>query len=132
MENPKFNHGTINWRDLTVKNAEELKEFYKEVAGWQTEDMPMKDGSDEYSDYIMKDLQGNPVAGVCNSRGVNTGIPPQWIMYISVENVTESLDKALKLGGKLLKEHKAKDGSLVYAMIEDPAGAVFALAKTQF
>lgn len=132
MENPKFNHGTINWRDLTVKNAEELKEFYKEVAGWQTEDMPMKDGSDEYSDYIMKDSQGNPVAGVCNSRGVNTGIPPQWIMYISVENVTESLDKALKLGGKLLKEHKAKDGSLVYAMIEDPAGAVFALAKTQF
>lgn len=132
MENPKFNHGTINWRDLTVDKAEELREFYEQIAGWQSEAMPMKDGNEEYNDYIMKDANGNPIAGVCHHRGVNTGIPAQWIMYISVENVGESVEKAQKLGAKLLKEHRAKDGSLVYAMIEDPAGAVFALAKTQF
>lgn len=132
MENPKFNHGTINWRDLTTNQADKLKEFYQEMAGWLAEEMPMKDGHDEYNDYIMKDVNGNPIAGICHSRGVNEGIPPQWIMYISVENIQDGVEKAEKLGGKLLKEHKAKDGSLVYAIIEDPAGAVFALAKTQF
>lgn len=132
MENPKFNHGTINWRDLTTDKADQLKGFYKEIAGWKSQDMPMKDGSEEYNDYIMKDAAGNPIAGICHSRGVNEGIPPQWIMYISVENIQEGVKKAEELGGKLLKEHKAKDGSLVYAIIEDPAGAVFALAKTQF
>lgn len=132
MENPKFNHGTINWRDLTTNKADELKGFYEEIAGWQSQDMPMKDGSDEYNDYIMKDAAENPIAGICHSRGVNEGIPPQWIMYISVEDIQEGIAKTENLGGKLLKEHKAKDGSTVYAMIEDPAGAVFALAKTQF
>lgn len=132
MENPKFNHGTINWRDLTTNKANELKGFYQEIAGWQSEDVPMKDDSDEYNDYIMKDAAGNPIAGICHSRGVNKGIPPQWMMYISVEDIQEGIKKAENLGGKLLKEHKAKDGTTVYAMIEDPAGAVFALAKTQF
>lgn len=80
----------------------------------------------------MKDSAGNAIAGICHSRGVNTDIPPQWIMYISVEDISESVERVKSLGGKLLKEHKAKDGSIVYVMIEDPAGAVFALAKTQF
>lgn len=132
MENPKFNQGTINWRDLTTNHAEELRQFYQSVLGWTSEGISMKDGNDVYNDYIMKDSSGNPVAGICHHRGVNTGIPPQWIIYVSVENVEESLEKAILSGGKLLKEHTAKDGTLVYAMIEDPAGAVFALAKTQF
>ncbi len=132
MELPKFNHGTINWRDLTTENAGELREFYKEIAGWQSEEMPMKNGDEEYRDYIMKDADGNPIAGICHHKGVNTGIPPQWIMYISVENLSEAVGKVQKLGGKVLKEHNAKDGSLFYAIVEDPAGAVFALGRTQF
>lgn len=132
MKNLKFNQGSVNWRDLTTDKADTLKEFYKEIAGWTAEAMPMKDGDEVYEDYVMKTTDGNPVAGICHSKGLNTGIPPQWIMYISVENINDSLEKALKLGGKLIKEHKAKDGHTVYSMIEDPAGAIFALAKTQF
>lgn len=129
MENPKFNQGTINWRDLTTDKAEELREFYQSVVGWTSQGLDMKDGEEAYQDYVMKDSAGNSVAGICHSRGGNTGVPPQWIVYISVENVDESVENALKLGGKLLKEYKSKEGNLIYAMIEDPAGAVFALAK---
>lgn len=129
MEKPKYVQGTINWRDLTSDKAEGLREFYQSVAGWTSQGLDMKDGGDAYQDYVMKDANENSVAGICHSRGANTGVPPQWIMYISVENVDESVENALKLGGKLLKEYKSKEGNLVYAMIEDPAGAVFALAK---
>lgn len=129
MENPKYEHGTINWRDLTTNKADELREFYKEIAGWTSEDIAMKDGNEQYNDYIMKDAKGNTIAGICHSRGANMGIPPQWMMYISVENIDETIEKIVKLNGKLIKEHKSKDGSTFYAMLEDPAGAVFALVK---
>lgn len=129
MENPKYEQGTINWRDLTTDKADELREFYQSVAGWTSQGLDMKNGKDTYQDYVMKDTNGNSVAGICHSRGTNTGVPPQWIVYISVEDVDESVGNALKLGGKLLKEYKSKEGTLMYAMIEDPAGAVFALAK---
>lgn len=129
METNKAKHGTINWRDLTVENADSLKEFYRELAGWDTEAIPMKNDKESYHDYVMKDSEGNAVGGICHAKGVNTGIPPQWIMYISVDNISDSVEKALNGGGKLIKEYKSKDGNLVYAMMEDPAGAVFALAQ---
>ncbi|SMC59660.1 VOC family protein [Moheibacter sediminis] len=129
MEKPKYVQGSINWRDLTTYKADELREFYQSVAGWTSQGLDMKDGENAYQDYVMKDAKGNSVAGICHSRGANTGVPPQWVAYISVENVDESVENALKLGGKLLKEYKSKEGTLFYAMIEDPAGAVFALAK---
>ena len=129
METKKLEHGTINWHDLTVENADELKEFFKEVAGWQIQEIPMKNGDEAYHDYAMKDSKGNGVAGVCHAKGPNMGIPPQWMMYISVENINQSVEKALDNGGKLIKEYKSKEGILVYAIIEDPAGATFALAQ---
>lgn len=132
MKNSKFNPGTINWLDLTTGNAEANRNFYAEVAGWKVEPIPMKDENGNYEDYVMKLPDGTPVAGICHHRGVNTGIPPLWIMYISVEDLPEAIEKAKNLGGKIIKEHKAKDGSIFYAMIEDPSGAIFGLAKTQF
>ena len=75
--------GSVNWTDLTVDNADPLREFYREVLGWQVEDISMGD----YSDYCMNDSGGNAVAGVCHNRGVNQGIPAQWLIYITVAEV---------------------------------------------
>lgn len=129
MDTKKPEPGTINWHDLTLENAGELKEFYKAVAGWEVQEIPMKNGDEQYFDYAMKDSNGNGAGGICHAKGMNTGIPAQWMMYISVENINESVAQAKNLGGKVLKEYTSKEGSLMYAMIQDPAGAVFALAQ---
>ena len=50
-------------------------------------------------------------------------------MYISVENVANSLAKALELGGTSLHEITNKEGKLQFAIVQDPAGAVFGLAE---
>ena len=39
--------GTIVWQDLTVDNADEIKDFYSQVVGWHSE--PVNMGG--YSDY---------------------------------------------------------------------------------
>lgn len=130
MEDKQSKLGQIVWADLTVENSTDLKDFYKEVIGWDVHNVTMKDGEEEYHDYAMMSSLENATGGVCTKRGVNKGIPSQWIIYISVENVAESLAKALEMGGKSIHEIKNKEGNLQFAIVEDPVGAVFGLANT--
>lgn len=121
--------GSIISTDLTIPDADNIKNFYKEVIGWESEDMELSDESGAYADYVMKDTMGNGVGGVCHARGMNKDLPAQWIVYINVADITESLEKCLQLGGKVLKEQKGEDGTLYYALIQDPAGAILAVTK---
>src|SRR5690554_6554411 len=57
-------NGSIVSTDLTSHHAKELKEFYQQVIGWESEDLTMKDEAGVYSDYVMKDKAGNWVAGI--------------------------------------------------------------------
>ena len=112
---------------MTSLHADELKEFYQQVIGWESEDLGMKDESGVYSDYVMKDKAGNWVAGICHSRGANKDLPFQWIVYIQVDHVAASISKCREFGGKVLKEVKNKEGQCQYALLEDPYGAVLAI-----
>ena len=55
-------------------------------------------------------------------KGVNKDVPAQWLRYITVENLDESLETCKKFGGKVLGE-KRKMGEEYYCLIQDPAGA---------
>ena len=43
------NIGKIGWIDMTVDDADFLRDFHKDVVGWTVEDTSMGD----YSDYTM-------------------------------------------------------------------------------
>lgn len=117
--------GAIVSADLTIPDAAELKDFYTQVIGWTAEDLTMDD-EEPYADYILKDASGNWAGGVCHARGVNSKIPPVWIVYINVANIKESVVKCKELGGKVIKEAFDANGNYIYAMLEDPKGAVLA------
>lgn len=121
--------GSIISADITVDNPEQLLDFYQQVIGWDVENLPMNDESGTYADYVIKDQAGNWTAGICHHRGVNQGIPPQWILYINVADIAQSLEKCQRLGGKVIKTSAGEDGTLLYAIIKDPSGAVLALTK---
>lgn len=129
MSERKYKIGQFVWADLTTNQAESLKEFYKEVIGWKEFPVAMKDGEDSYNDYAMMIDEKEPAGGICHNRGVNSNIPPQWIMYICVEDVNDTLKKALDNGGILIHESKKSDGTYNYVIIQDPAGAVFGFGK---
>jgi predicted enzyme related to lactoylglutathione lyase len=116
--------GSIGWIDLTIDNAEELKYFYSEVVGWKSENVSMGN----YNDFNMiSPSTGNPVAGICNKRGGNLNIPSQWMVYIIVENLEESIKKCTEFGGKVVLELKDMGDYGKYCIIQDPANAVCAL-----
>lgn len=116
--------GTIGWVDLTVENADGIRNFYQNVVGWKDEAVAMG----EYNDYMMKTpVSETAVAGVCYKQGVNKDLPSQWLIYITVANVDQSAAQVTALGGKLLVQPKSMGSYGRYCVIQDPAGAVSAL-----
>ncbi len=119
--------GSIGWTDLTVDNAEEIRNFYSEVVGWKADPIDMGG----YNDFNMtQPASGEAVAGVCHARGGNTGLPTQWIMYVTVEDIESSADRCKQLGGKVLTGPTGSAGKDRTCVIQDPAGAVIALYQT--
>ena len=58
--------GTIAWRDLTVSNADVVRDFSRAVVGWQAEPLDMGG----YADFVMKAPGGEAVAGEQEYVGV--------------------------------------------------------------
>ena len=116
--------GSIGWFDLTVPNAEQLRDFYAAVVGWKWTALDMKG----YDDYCMNlPASGDTVAGICHSRAVNASMPAQWMMYITVESLERSVARVTELGGKVVVPIRGHEGQGRFVVIQDPAGAVAAL-----
>lgn len=118
-------NGAIVWRDLTVPDAEAIKEFYSQVIGWQTKPHPMG-GYDDFN-VIISDT-GETIAGICHARGGNTGIPPQWLMYVEVDDLPQCVERCKELGGAIIHGPRSM-GTHNFCVIQDPAGAVIGLIE---
>jgi predicted enzyme related to lactoylglutathione lyase len=114
--------GTISWQDLTVEDAESIRDFYASVTGWSPE--PVSMGS--YSDFVMNDADGAGAAGICHARGANASLPPAWLIYITVDDLDHSMAECTRLGGSIVAAPRGYGGGR-YCVIKDPAGAVCAL-----
>ena len=121
MSEPKA--GVISWHDLTVTDAGQLRDFYAAVTGWDVEPVAMGD----YDDYCMVPPGADaPVAGICHARGANAELPPQWLMYVTVENLDQSLAECRARGGEAIGAIRSM-GADRYCVVRDPVGAVLAL-----
>jgi predicted enzyme related to lactoylglutathione lyase len=124
-EQPRAPIGANVHLDLTVPNAEEVRDFYAAVAGWRAEPLDMGG----YSDFVMLAGDGTtPVAGICHARGENAALPPQWIAYITVADLDASLARCQTGGGAIVAGPKG-EAPHRYCLIRDPAGAVVALME---
>jgi predicted enzyme related to lactoylglutathione lyase len=108
--------GTVQWVDLTVPDAPRVRDFYKAVVGWEPSGVDMG-GYDDFN--MMPPGSDKPACGVCNARGNNANLPAQWLIYVPVANLADSIAACERLGGKVVNRH-----SKTMCVIQDPAGAV--------
>jgi predicted enzyme related to lactoylglutathione lyase len=121
--NDTLKPGTIGWHDLTVDQADAVRDFYAEVVGWRAEPVDMGG----YADFSMiPPATGEPAAGICWRRGVNAALPSQWLMYIIVEDLDRSIERCVALGGNVVCPPRTM-GQARFCVIADPAGAVCGL-----
>lgn len=114
--------GTVGWLDLTVDDADTLRDFYAAVCGWTSHPVDMGG----YVDHAMGPEDGEPVAGVCHARGPNAEQPGGWVPYVVVADVTASLHEAVARGGRVVADRRDPEGE-GFAVVADPSDAVLAL-----
>lgn len=118
MEQKK--NGSVVWIDLTVPDATAVSQFYSKVIGWEIMGLNMNG----YEDYCMNDPEsGETMAGICHAKGVNASLPAQWLPYMTVESIDESLKAVKENGGKILGDKRSDGKGGYYCLIQDPAGA---------
>ncbi|MDK9699470.1 MAG: VOC family protein [bacterium] len=113
--------GSIVWHDLTVPNAEEVKNFYSAVIGWSARE---RDGDFE----MTLPETDKAVSGVCYARGTNANLPPQWLLYVTVPSVPVACEQCVKLGGTIV-DGPRRLGNNMFCVLKDPAGAHIALIE---
>ncbi len=86
--------GTFCWNELLAANPGKAKQFYTQLFGWSTEEMP---GGMNYT--IFKQ-DGKSIGGLMARP--NPQAPPHWLAYVMVEDVDASVKRAGELGAKVL------------------------------
>ena len=108
------------WYDITATDdqVETIADFYADLLGWT---INPDTGPGPYHGWIADD--GGPWASIIQATGATAR---RWIPYIQVDDLDAAVDKATKLGARVLGEKT--DGPAGTAIpVADPGGAVVAL-----
>jgi len=119
----KLQPGSFCWIELATTDQNAAKMFYSGLFGWEINDMPM--GPTEV--YTIFRLEGRDAAAACSLRPDQRaqGIPPHWMLYITVDNADAAAARATKAGGKVFAPAFDVMDAGRMAVIADPTGATF-------
>jgi predicted enzyme related to lactoylglutathione lyase len=117
--------GAFCWVELATTDAGAAKSFYGGLFGWTPEDMPT--GPDQ--NYTMLKLAGLELGALYTLTGdmLKQGVPPHWMLYVSVESVDETIVKIAAAGGQVVTGPFDVGDAGRMAVIRDPQGAVVSL-----
>jgi len=104
------------WNELQTPDVESAKEFYASVFGWSHQ-------TDE-SGYVVLLQDERAHAGMMQIDESWGDVPPNWVVYIMVEDIEETATRAKELGADLLTEVTAAGEMGRFVVIQDPQGAV--------
>lgn len=112
--------GSMTWADLITPDPERSADFYGELFGWTTEELPDGNG---YR-VISNDGRGNGGMMPLDPRMGAT--PPSWMPYFGHDDVRGLVEDVAGFGGQVLSgPMKMWEGTI--AVFADPLGAAFAV-----
>jgi predicted enzyme related to lactoylglutathione lyase len=113
------------WYDVMTTDIGAAETFYRSVVGWRTQD------TGSTPSYTLFTVDGRGVAGLMAipEDARKGGVPPAWMGYIHVDDVDEMAARITREGGKLHKGPIDVPGIIRFAVVSDPQGAGFIIAK---
>lgn len=125
QEAVEYKPGTFCWIELGTTDGPAAKKFYTQLFNWDFEDNDTGPGGI----YTILKQNGKAVGGLYQLTPdmTSAGVPPHWMSYASVSNADEAAAKAKSLGATLMKEPFDVYDMGRMAVIQDPAGAMFAI-----
>ena len=119
---PAKTHGAFSWNELTTTDPAAAAAFYGQLFGWTTNDMGEAMGG-----YLVASVGDTQVCGIMAPPPGAPPMPPSWGCYVTVDNVDQTVQQCVALGGKSLMAPMDIPGVGRMAVIQDPQGAVLNL-----
>ena len=119
-------HGKFFWYDVMTTDTAAAKKFYGDVIGWGAQDSGAPG-----MNYTVFNVKGQGVAGLMPipEDARKAGVPPAWMGYIAVDDVDRAAARVVKEGGKVMRQPWDVPGVIRIAVVADPQGAGFMIAK---
>ena len=116
--------GALSWNELSTRDVEGSKAFYRDVFGW--EPVTHGEGPGAYTEFK---LSGDSVAGMMQMPDmVPADVPPHWLVYFAVDDTDASVAKCEELGGTVrVPPMDIEPGR--FSVLVDPQGATFAVIR---
>lgn len=116
MPNP-----VVHW-EYTVKDAKKSQEFYAQLFGWKVDaNNPMNYG-------LVQTETGRGIdGGIAQSEDGSNHLA----IYVEVDDLQAYLDKAVKLGAKVIMPVTVIPDMVTFAVFEDPSGIHTGLVKSE-
>ena len=118
--------GCFGWNELGTRDTAGAKQFYSAVFGWGTQE----EESERAGTYTVWKAGDAMVGGMLdlNAVGVPDEVPPHWLVYFTVEDADAAV-ATVKSGGGDVRMEPMDIPIGRFAVVADPAGAVFALMQ---
>ena len=115
--------GSVSWVECLSRDAAASRRFYGDLLGWKSEEVT--------AGYVEFDFDGEQIGGlVAMPASVPAEVPSYWLVSFAVADVGEACTRAVEIGGVVLEP--ARDiAHGRFAVLQDPAGAVFAVSETR-
>ncbi len=121
-----FPRGRIVWHELMTTDPDAAVRFYRGVVGWDV--MPWE----QDRSYRLWAMRGEPCGGLMRlpEEARQGGAPPNWMMYVAVPDIDQTMRQATGMGGKVVHGPQEVEGAGRFVVLCDPQGAVFAVMRS--
>jgi len=114
---------SLCWNELLTNDTERAKDFYTKLFGWtsKTDSGPMA-----YTEWINGEEH---IGGMMQIQPHMGPMPPNWGIYIAVDDCDGKVAKATSLGARTYVPPTDIPNVGRFAVLADPQGAVFNIIK---
>jgi predicted enzyme related to lactoylglutathione lyase len=124
--------GKIIWHDLITTDIEGSKAFYGGLFGWEFEAIPIALGFGKSSNYLLIRKNGLLIGGMFDATKLGSEEnSSQWVVVMSVDDIDAVVENISAAGGEILTPPTDLNERGRIAVVEDNAGAMFALLQTR-
>ena len=112
--------GSVSWVECLSRDPAAARRFYRDLFGWKS--------AEDSAGYVVFEFDGERVGGLmAMPASVPAEVPSYWLAYFTVADVDAACTRAAEMGGAVLEPARAIEQGR-FAVLQDPAGAVFAVA----
>lgn len=114
---------SLCWNELLTNDTEKAKDFYTKLFGWQSK---TDSGATPYTEWINGQ---DHIGGMMQILPHMGPMPPNWGIYVAVDDCDATAQKATSLGGRQYVPPTDIPNVGRFAVLSDPQGAVFNIIK---